>query len=201
MSRTFNTPLTPATKDEWLTPPDIIRALGNFDLDPCAPVRRPWDMARRHYSIADNGMAKPWFGRVWLNPPYGDETFKWIARGAAHGNAMCLIFARTETKGFHNEVWAKADAIFFFKGRLKFFHVDGNGASGAANAPSCIVAYGPSNVEALRLAAAKELLSGRFISLKAALPPGVAPPAFDDADGGLPLLPFARELQQPIVLY
>ena len=28
-------------KDEWLTPLEIIRALGEFDLDPCSPVRRP----------------------------------------------------------------------------------------------------------------------------------------------------------------
>lgn len=29
-------------KDEWLTPPHILRALGPFDLDTCAPVNRPW---------------------------------------------------------------------------------------------------------------------------------------------------------------
>ncbi|WP_414462478.1 DNA N-6-adenine-methyltransferase [Hyphomicrobium sp. DY-1] len=195
-ARTFNTPLTATTKDEWLTPPDIIRALGDFDLDPCAPVNRPWDMAKSHYSIADNGLALPWFGRVWLNPPYGDETFKWIQRGAAHGNAMCLIFARTETKGFHNEVWAKADAIFFFKGRLKFFHVDGREAGGAANAPSCIVAYGSSNVEALRRAASTGLLRGRFIPLKSAMPPALPPPEAEDATGAFPSLPFA-DLARP----
>jgi len=32
-------------KDEWLTPPDIIKALGPFDLDPCAPIVRPWPTA------------------------------------------------------------------------------------------------------------------------------------------------------------
>jgi hypothetical protein len=32
-------PSNPKTrKDEWLTPPEIIRALGPFNLDPCAPV-------------------------------------------------------------------------------------------------------------------------------------------------------------------
>jgi hypothetical protein len=31
--------------DEWLTPPGILKALGQFDLDPCAPVNRPWDTA------------------------------------------------------------------------------------------------------------------------------------------------------------
>ena len=31
--------------DEWLTPPEILKPLGSFDLDPCAPINRPWDMA------------------------------------------------------------------------------------------------------------------------------------------------------------
>lgn len=33
--------------DEWLTPPEILRALGEFDLDPCAPVVRLWETAAR----------------------------------------------------------------------------------------------------------------------------------------------------------
>jgi hypothetical protein len=35
--------------DEWLTPPEIVKALGTFDLDPCAPAVRPWDTAKRHF--------------------------------------------------------------------------------------------------------------------------------------------------------
>lgn len=46
--------------DEWLTPPEILRALGEFDLDPCAPVVRPWETAARHYTVADDGLALPW---------------------------------------------------------------------------------------------------------------------------------------------
>lgn len=34
--------------DEWLTPPDMILSLGSFDLDPCAPVTRPWPTAQQH---------------------------------------------------------------------------------------------------------------------------------------------------------
>ena len=30
-------------KNEWLTPPHILRRLGPFDLDPCAPINRPWE--------------------------------------------------------------------------------------------------------------------------------------------------------------
>lgn len=56
-------------KDEWLTPPEIITALGPFDLDPCSPVNRPWATANNHYTILDDGYNKKWFGRVWCNPP------------------------------------------------------------------------------------------------------------------------------------
>ena len=45
--------------DEWLTPPEIIKALGPFDLDPCSPITRPWDTALKHYSILDMGLLQP----------------------------------------------------------------------------------------------------------------------------------------------
>lgn len=31
--------------DTWLTPPEIIKALGIFDLDPCCPENMPWPTA------------------------------------------------------------------------------------------------------------------------------------------------------------
>ena len=135
-------------KDEWLTPPGIIHSLGKFDLDPCSPVDRPWDTAKNHLNVWDDGLSCTWKGRVWCNPPYGKHTFKWLARLAHHGNGIALIFARTETKGFHSEIFQKADAILFFKGRLRFHHVSGV-QGGTANAPSCLVAYGFNNVDSL----------------------------------------------------
>ncbi len=149
-------------KDEWLTPPEIIKALGTFDLDPCSPLDevRPWDTATRHLTTKDNGLVRPWEGRVWCNPPYGKETFDWINKLSFHGNGIALIFARTETKGFHREIWEKADGIFFFKGRLCFYHVDGK-KGGTANAPSCLVAYGKENVASIN----NSNLDGKLISL------------------------------------
>lgn len=135
--------------DEWLTPPEIIRALGPFTLDPCAPVVRPWPMAEKQYTKLDNGLLKPWTGRVWCNPPYGLEAGRWLNRCAEHGNAIALIFARTETEMFFNNVWRKADAVFFFEGRLFFHRVDGTRAKANAGAPSCLVAYGQDNVKAI----------------------------------------------------
>jgi DNA N-6-adenine-methyltransferase (Dam) len=112
MANDFNT--NTKNNDEWLTPLNIIEGLGEFDLDPCSPIVRPWDTAAKHYNINDDGFNQPWEGRVWCNPPYGRETFKWIDKLATHGNGTALIFARTETIGFHEHIWSRADAIFFF---------------------------------------------------------------------------------------
>lgn len=136
-------------KDEWLTPPGIVEALGPFDLDPCAPVVRPWDTASRHFTIEDDGLAQPWVGRVWCNPPYGAMTGKWLDKLAAHGNGIALIFARTETAMFFSSVWRKADAVLFLEGRIHFHHVTGEQAPENCGAPSVLVAYGEENVRRL----------------------------------------------------
>ncbi len=127
----------------WLTPPEIIKLLGPFDLDPCAaPLPRPWPTAARHYVEADNGLVQPWAGVVFANPPYGPETGDWLARMVQHGNGIALIFARTETEMFHRYVWGGATAILFIRGRLHFHRPNGRRAKANAGGPSCLVAYG-----------------------------------------------------------
>lgn len=148
--------------DEWLTPPEIIKALGSFDLDPCAPIDRPWNTADIHFDETENGLAHKWFGRVWCNPPYGKEADKWLYKLVNHGNGIALIFARTETRMFFEHVWNKADAILFFEGRLNFHFVDGSRCKTNAGAPSCLVAYGQNNATALENSGIK----GKIIHLK-----------------------------------
>lgn len=135
--------------DEWLTPPEILRALGPFDLDPCAPVNRPWSMAATHYTANDDGLSQPWRGRVWCNPPFGREAVKWLRKCAEHRNAIALVPARTETAMFYETVWGVADAVLFIKGRPHFHYVDGRRASANSGAPICLVAYGAANADAL----------------------------------------------------
>lgn len=161
MNTTFETKHNhKAGKHEWLTPPHIIEALGDFDLDPCAPINRPWATAKQHYTILDDGLSKDWNGRVWCNPPYGKFAADWLHKCAEHGNAIALTFARTETRMFFDSIWNKADAVFFIKGRLRFHHVTGERAD-AAGAPSVLIAYGQNNVEILRTSP----LKGKFILL------------------------------------
>lgn len=148
-------------KDEWLTPPELLAAIGPFDLDPCAPISRPWDMAAHHYTRLEDGLSQPWRGRVWCNPPYGRETELWLARCARHGNAVALIFARTETAMFFRRVWEAADAVLFLRGRLHFHHASGARANANAGAPSVLVAYGKRNADALHAIADR----GHFVPL------------------------------------
>lgn len=42
------------TTDIWLTPPDLIQKLGEFDLDPCCPNNLNWKTAKEFYSL-ENG--------------------------------------------------------------------------------------------------------------------------------------------------
>lgn len=148
-------------KDEWLTPPEITNALGSFDLDPCAPAEPPWEIALCRYFLPLDGLALPWYGRVWCNPPYGNEAPKWIKKAADHGNAIVLIFARTETVAWQDHIWPRADAVLFLRGRLHFHHVSGEREKANAVAGSALVAYGKRNTESLRNSG----IAGKFIEL------------------------------------
>ncbi len=151
-----------AMKDEWLTPPEILKALGDFYMDPCSPITRPWRTAAVHYTINQNGLICGWYGRVWCNPPYGRGVGLWLDRCAKHKNATALIFARTETADWVEYVWKRAHSILFLFGRLHFHHVDGTRAEANAGAPSALIAYDEANTAALE----RSGLSGRLIRLE-----------------------------------
>lgn len=151
-----------ATSHDWLTPPEILAALGEFDLDPCASQYQPWRTAREQFTILDDGLAREWAGRVWCNPPYGPHAAHWLERCAAHGDAIALVFARTETAAFHDHVWPKADAILFLRGRLQFRLPGGGRSAGNAGAPSVLIAFGKANAGVLASCG----LAGAFVKLR-----------------------------------
>jgi hypothetical protein len=153
--------LSEKTSNEWLTPLEIIRGLGEFDLDPSSPINRPWDTAKHHFTIKDDGLSQDWFGRVWMNPPYGNLTKSFIKKLKEHGNGIALIFARTDNKMFHEHIFGCADSIFFFGYRLNFYDVRGEKPSNNGGAPSVLVAYGNNNTKAIE----KSGLKGYLVKL------------------------------------
>jgi hypothetical protein len=153
---------TKIINQEWMTPPFITEELGPFDLDPCSPVKRPWDTANVHYTKKADGLKLEWFGRIWLNPPYDHKImWNWMHKLYKHGNGIALIFARIETKGFFNFVWDKADALLFLKGRLYFYNPDGTKSKANAGGPSVLIAYGSQNAKILK----ESNIIGKFIEL------------------------------------
>jgi len=152
---------TVSATDVWLTPPHILEALGPFDLDPCASENRPWNTARQHYTIKDDGLAQSWSGRVWCNPPYGPKMAPFLEKLATHpGGGVALVFARTETRAFFDHVWDKATGILFLKGRLKFHKPNGE-LGGTSGSPSVLIAYGEAEAEVLKSCK----LKGKYIRI------------------------------------
>ena len=154
---------------DWLTPKFVIDETGPYDLDPCAPEVQPFATAVTTFTRRDNGLLKPWHGRVWLNPPYTPAEIKrWLARMAAHGNGTALIFARTDTEAFHRYVFEHATALLFMRGRINFLQLDGkpalrrDGTEQNAGAPTVLCAYGVRDADVL----AGCSIAGKFVPLR-----------------------------------
>lgn len=146
--------------DTYLTPPAWIKKLGPFDLDPCCPPDMPWPTAAKMLTKAEDGLATPWYGRVWLNPPFGQQAALWLRQMAQHNFGTALIPARTETAMFYESVWGKASAVCFTKGRPHFYLADGTRLPFDSGAPIALIAYGEYDAEVLRKSGLGVVVSG-----------------------------------------
>jgi phage N-6-adenine-methyltransferase len=112
--------------DVWATPGDTFRAIdrafGPFDLDAAATAQNA--VCAAWWTPEDDGLAQPWKGRVWCNPPYS-QTGRWTAKAAGEiraGNAdvaVMLVPARTGSQWWRNAIRAGAVPVYL-PGRLKF---------------------------------------------------------------------------------
>lgn len=147
--------------DEWYTPPAIFTKLGHFDLDPCAAVQPLWEIADTNYSAIDDGLSKPWFGKVWLNPPYSRPWIeRFVRKLADHGNGIALLFNRCDCKLFQEIIFNKADGILFLRGRIKFFMPNGT-QGGIPGCGSVLIAFGKDNAQVLETCG----IAGRFFRI------------------------------------
>ena len=167
MTDTNRAYILPAKSTDWETPPELFDKLwdevGGFDLDPCCSPeqysatrvlykRGKVYISPDHYCVESlkqepiedilvDGLAQPWFGKVFMNPPYGKGEGDWIARAyneTQSGNTdlvVGLLPVRTDTIRWHKYIHNKAE-IRFLKGRLTFV-----GAPASAPFPSCLVIW------------------------------------------------------------
>jgi len=130
---------SPSGNTDWETPDALLAALRReflwtphlppdsdyFDLDPCAT--RESCKALGYFSLEDgrDGLLLPWYGAVFVNPPYGRSVGKWVEKcytEVACGHAalvVALLPSSTGTRWWQEWVM-KATEIRFLKGRIKF---------------------------------------------------------------------------------
>ena len=110
-------------KDAWYTPIEIIRSLGEFDLDVACDSMCLNETAKKRFTPEDDGLSQPWTGRVWCNPPFSDVV-PWVRRMISHGDGVLLVFARSDAIWFQNAVRASGMCLLL-AGRTTFGRPDG----------------------------------------------------------------------------
>jgi hypothetical protein len=120
---------------EWYSPPDVVEAaravLGAIDLDPAScEVANTVVQAARFYTIEDNGLEQPWFGHVFLNPPYRQPDIEqFCEKFAGHVAAgdiragIVLVNNCTDTEWFSTLATA-ASAFCFPSARCCYWQPD-----------------------------------------------------------------------------
>lgn len=123
---------------EWGTPPKYVEPLaeliGGFDLDPASGAE-PKPYAETRYTEEEDGLITPWFGHVWLNPPYGrKENPEWAERTFDQientKSITALVPAAMSTDWFQ-EYYSEADVFCFIDTRLEF--IGGEDSASFAN--------------------------------------------------------------------
>src|SRR5262249_21718731 len=115
--------------NEWHTPPEYIElaraVFGEIDLDPASNEIAQKIVAAKQFfkyvSKRNNGMTKPWHGRVWLNPPFSpNEIAAFVGKLVGeyekdHISAAIMLASNYTDSGWFQRLARYASAISFPK--------------------------------------------------------------------------------------
>lgn len=147
--------MTESARDCWATPWPVVDALsrrfagGYFDLDPCCS--QSTCKAHRGYTLADDGLSKPWYGRVFVNPPYSDVG-SWVDKACREidaGNAyvvVLLLLNSTDTAWYaqlERQTACGGGVLLFPQGRINFIPPNADIAASSNSRGSLIAVLWP----------------------------------------------------------
>jgi hypothetical protein len=127
-------------ENEWFTPSEYIEAarevLGEIDLDPAShAIAQTTVRAKRFFTALDDGLSRPWSGRVWLNPPFATGLIERFInklvdeiRSGRVSASIALTYNHTDTGWFHAAARA-AYSICLLSGRVYFLAPSGEECS------------------------------------------------------------------------
>lgn len=91
----INAGMMSSNTDQWATPQGFFDELNDsfgFTTDVCALPSNA--KCEHYYSPDDDGLSQDWQGVCWMNPPYGREIGKWVAKAydaaTGGGNGCCI---------------------------------------------------------------------------------------------------------------
>ena len=144
-------------KTDYETPKDLFDELwktwGGFDLDPCClpehyTARRIAGITGGIFTPENSGLDKPWYGKVYMNPPYSSkEIERWVSKAVHEVDyggtdlVVALLPVRTGRPYWQDYVMSStshviANHVEFLRGRLTF-----EGEKGCAPFNSAVVCW------------------------------------------------------------
>lgn len=128
--------------NEWYTPKRFVDAarqvLGEIDLDPAScPVAQRTVCAGAYFTKDDDGLSKPWSGRLWVNPPFARTLIvpfvqKLVDEFAAGNVTAAILLTNSETASkWFQLALSKATLACFATPRLRFLRSDTSCPTGA----------------------------------------------------------------------
>ena len=140
----FAVPVQGTETDDRYTPKWLFDELGWFDLDPCSPTGGPFHgHAHRWYSLADDGLAQPWEGRVFMNPPFSNAS-PWATKFTDHGDGVALV--PISNAAWRGRMTRHADLVWWPE---DFLFIGQNHAQQRVSMPVMLVALGGDNAASL----------------------------------------------------
>ena len=124
-------------ENEWYTPSNLIECarsfLGTIDLDPASSaLANETVRATTWYGVERDGLAQPWHGSVWMNPPYARGLIERFVERLMESHlagdvpeALILVNNATDTRWFHHLQSAPHRHTLALSYRVKFVSPEG----------------------------------------------------------------------------
>lgn len=120
----------------------VIACLDKIDLDPCSNSREiPNVPAAMHYTAQDNGLLRPWVGKLFINPPFGYDVEQWFSKlylerlECRTTEAIVLWKSATETAAWKTLTQLSC-RVCFPSSRIRFVGPSGSDGPGPTFSPA-----------------------------------------------------------------